>query len=472
MSARLEYVDLEELRPADRNPQGHDIPRIQESIRRHGFVAPLILNEATGKLVAGHGRLEALLEMRDAGEEPPDRIDTGGKDSTRWKVPVVTGIAFASEADAEAYLMADNRLVELGGVDEETLLAMLRDAGDLTGTGYGDQDIAALERALLGRPDDPDAIPEAPKEPRSRPGDLWILGAHRILVGDATSPEAVDKLMAGEEAGLCFTDPPYGIAYRSETLGDMTGDDLPRAEHVELLTGSLREAIRITAPAAAFYVWHHSSTRHRFEEAFEALGLAEWAYLIWAKPAMGLGAGDYRSAHEPCYYLGKEGERPAFYGDRAEPTVWRIARSDDETTAAALGPGVVVHDGTDEIFISPRIPKRRLRRIGLAGERTLELVDEHGEGTVWEVSRESGLHPTQKAVDLAVRAIRNSSRRGEVVYDPFLGSGTTVIGAELTRRRCYGLEIDPRFADVVVRRWETFTGKRATLARAAAAAKP
>jgi DNA modification methylase len=459
---RIAWIPIEEIQPADRNPKGHDLEEIQDSIRRHGFVAPLILDEASGRLVAGHGRVAALEAMRDQGEPAPERIRT---EDGQWMVPVVRGVTFASPQEAEAYLLSDNRLTELGGWDDQALLELLREVDDLAGTGFGEDDLASLERALEEPEPETslDDAPELPDEPATRRGDLWVLDGHRILCGDATERENWRALMGGDHGDAVFTDPPYGISHHASDGTRILGDDRRGQELLELLAPAFKLAARFTTPEAAFYVWHHAHTREDFARALAIAGLVELQYLIWAKPGIALGSGDYRWAHEPCFYVAKVGERPAFYGNRDQPTVWRISEGASNKLGIVIGQGIVVRDQDGrELFITDQIPRRKLRHVRIPQDRTVALAVDDDADSVWEVGRDWGnYHPTQKPVELGVRALRNSTRRGQLVLDPFLGSGSTLISAEATGRRCYGLELEPRYVDVTVARWERITGRTA-----------
>lgn len=307
---------------------------------------------------------------------------------------------------------------------------------------------------------------EAKIRARAQTGDLWALGNHRLLCGDATSAADLERLMAGQAAALVFTDPPYGVDYTPKAKGrrKIAGDALERDALATLLTSALGLAMVHARDDAAFYVWHASATRETFAWSLKAVGLEEHQYLIWAKPTPVLGQADYQWAHEPCFYASKMGRRPAWYGGRNQATVWRLQTGTSDVRAVTLGPGVLLSDGRGrEVFVG-RPPKRRLRHYRLEAGEVLSLVD--GEGTVWEVGRDAGAaHPTQKPVELAARAIANSSRQGEVVLDPFAGSGSTLLAAEAAGRRCYAVEIDRAYCDVIVARWEQLTGDKAVRER-------
>ena len=219
------YTDLDDLPPAARNAKAHNLEAIKTSMREWGFTTPVLVDERTGRLVAGHGRTAALREVRDRGGDPPDGVRV---EDDRWLVPVVRGWASDSDMHAEAYVIADNRLTEIGGWDERILAEMLEDVaadslGLLEATGYTGDDLDALlasvqgaeglgggDREVEGDPDEAPAVEETPA--LSRPGDVWELGVHRLIVGDATSREDLARLMGGEKADAMWTDPPYGCS--------------------------------------------------------------------------------------------------------------------------------------------------------------------------------------------------------------------------------------------------------------------
>jgi DNA modification methylase len=289
-----------------------------------------------------------------------------------------------------------------------------------------DELMAELERVaqrgdgVSGRTD-PDAVPPVPKEPISRPGDLWGLGAHRLLCGDATEASSYERL--GAPAHLIFTDPPYGISYRDTGAGTwdehklalrragllkprfepMAGDDLRGEELFAFLVAAFTGMAAASAPTAAWYVWHAVQTQSIYEQALGEAGYLVRNQVVWAKSRPAFNFAQYKYQHEPCFYAFRSGQAPAWYGDKAQTTLWEVPSE---------------------------------------------------AGAVYR-------HPTQKPVGLADRAIANSSLPGDVVLDPFLGSGSTLIAAEMAGRRCFGLELEPRYVDVAVRRWEQFTGQSA-----------
>ena len=266
--------------------------------------------------------------------------------------------------------------------------------------------------------------------------------------------------MAGEKAQLVHTDPPYGVSYVTQSgkfdmikNDDKTGDDLLST----LLVPAFKEYVRATDPDAAFYIWHASSTRRDFEDAMLAAGLMEKQYIIWAKPAPVLGHADYQWSHEPCFYGEKAGQHAHFYGDRTQRTVWMATIHSRAAIAASLAGGVVLTDGKgSKIYVSAKTPKgKKLRYVRVADEgQTVDLQPDSTVSTVWEIGRESKtIHPTQKPLEIPIRAINNSSKPGDLVLDFFGGSGSTLIAAEKTGRRCNTIELDPKYCSAIIDRY-------------------
>ena len=388
------------------------------------------------------------------------------------KVPVEYQ-EYSSEAEEYADLTADNRLAELSEMNDDKLAEILAEieSSDLPTelTGYTDEDLDSILDAIVGADQEPepksqDAEYQQPLPPMSKPGDLWLLGDHRLICGDATDGPTIERLMDGEKAAMVHTDPPYGVSYETQSGNfamikndDKTHDDL----YFTLLLPAFNNYRKHTTPEAAFYIWHASSTRRDFEDAMTAAGLVEKQYIIWAKNGITLGRADYQWAHEPCFYAAKDGQTPAFYGDRAQHTVWRATTRQDGAMMTVLGSGVVLTDGTGgTLCITDKPPKgKKMRYIRMEKGQPIDLFQEDRMQTVWEVARETNtLHPTQKPVEIPIRAIENSSRPGDIVLDFFGGSGSTLMGAELTGRRCFSTELDPIYCDVIISRYVAQTG--------------
>jgi DNA modification methylase len=397
LADKIEQWPTTKLLPYARNARTHSddqVAQIAASIAEFGFTNP-ILAGSDGVIVAGHGRLAAALKL---GLE---------------LVPVVV-LDHLSPTQRRALVIADNRIAENAGWDDAMLrieIAALQDDDfDLSLTGFDADALAELmagdEPESEGQSDD-DAVPEVTETPISRPGDVWLLGGHRLLCGDSTVAESYDRVLDGEPVDMVFTDPPYNVNYANSAKDKMRGKD--RA----ILNDNLGDGFYDFLLAAltptiahcrgAIYVAMSSSELDVLQTAFRAAG-GKWStFIIWAKNTFTLGRADYQRQYEPILYGWPEGAQRHWCGDRDQGDVWNI-----------------------------RKPQK------------------------------NDLHPTMKPVELVERAIRNSSRPGNAVLDPFGGSGTTLIAAEKSGRLARLIELDPKYVDVIVRRWQDWTGKQAT----------
>lgn len=328
-------------------------------------------------------------------------------------VPVVV-LDHLSPTQRRALVIADNRIAENAGWDEAMLrieMADLQDADfDLSLTGF---DADALAELMAGdEPDgegetDDDAVPEVSETPISRSGDVWLLGGHRLLCGDSTVADSFERLLVGEQVDMVFTDPPYNVNYANSAKDKMRGKDRAILND-NLGDGFYDFLLAALTPTIAhcrggIYVAMSSSELDVLQAAFRAAG-GKWStFIIWAKNTFTLGRADYQRQYEPILYGWREGAQRHWCGDRDKGDVWNIKKP-----------------------------------------------------------QKNDLHPTMKPVELVERAIRNSSRPGNVVLDPFSGSGTTLIAAEKSGRVARMIELDPKYVDVIVRRWQGWTGKQAT----------
>ena len=451
-----ELLETEKVIGNPRNPNKHSKKQVEllaRIIKATGWRANITISRLSGYVVKGHGRLEAAIK---AGCE---------------LVPVEYQ-NYTSEAEEWADLTADNRLAELSDMDNTMLADLLAeiDTGEfpLELSGYTEEDLEGILGAIAGaddaEPNDQDDEHDQPLPPMSKLGDLWQLGPHRLICGDATDAATIERLMDGEKAAMVHTDPPYGVSYETQSgnFAMIKNDDKTHDElFYKLLLPAFNNYRKHTIEEAAFYIWHASSTRRDFEDAMTAAGLMENQYIIWVKNGISLGRADYQWAHEPCFYASKAGVSPKFYGDRAQHTVWRVTTRQDGQMMTVLGGGIVLTDGTGgKLCITDKPPKgKKMRYVRMEEGKPIDLFQEDRMQTVWEVARETNtLHPTQKPVEIPVRAIENSSQPGEIVLDFFGGSGSTLLGAELTGRRCYTTELDPVYCDVIISRYVTQTG--------------
>lgn len=394
---------------------------------------------------------------------------------------IPTIILDVTEEEADKLLLTLDPLTGMADVDRQRLLELAQ------GAEMADQRAAALldrirrdNRLPAPRPAvDPVVAPGGQREPTTQPGDLWKLGQHRVLCGDATEYDSYRRLLAGDGASLVFTDPPYGVSYQADGHAAIAGDDKRQRPLLEFLRAAFIRMTEQLLPNAAIYIWHASATRREFQAAMDAAGLEELQYIVWVKPTLVLGHADYQWQHEPCFYAARRGEHPPFYGPRSESTVWRIANKLSSITRAgpggdtalSLGNGILLTTAESELLVSPAGSRGR-NALHVPLEEGATVYVDAGDGQdsdIWEISRDTlhPEHPTQKPVALAYRAISNSTQLGQVVLDPFLGSGSTLIAATHLDRRCFGMELEPAYVDAIVARWESLTGRKASLDRPA-----
>ena len=445
-------VSIRELKPNPKNPNQHSTEQVRllcDIIRANGWRAPITVSARSGYIVKGHARRLAALNM-GATQVPVDYQE------------------YANDDEEWADLIADNRLAELANMDTNLLIDLINeintDALPIELTGYTTEDITALMDELQddGGGENIDDVPAVPVKAISKLGDIWELGRHRLLCGSATDSGEIARLMDGERAQLVNTDPPYGVSYENDKwdmimADNKTGDELM----AELLIPAFRNYVKHTDQDAGFYIWHAGVTRREFEDAMTATGITEKQTIVWVKNGFQMGRADYHWGHEPCFYAEKAGESAQFYGDRTNSTVWKVAQRNADGTATVLTGGVVITDGAGgKIYIKESPPKgKKIRYIRMSEGRNISLYPANSTTTAWEVSRETGYkHPTQKPAELAVRAITNSTKPGDLVIDFFGGSGSTLIGAEITGRRCNMVELDPQYCDVIITRYIELTG--------------
>jgi DNA modification methylase len=389
------------LVPYARNARTHSeaqVAQIAGSIREFGFTNPVLIDAADG-IIAGHGRVMAARAL-------------GLSD-----VPCIR-LAHLTETQRRAYVLADNRIALNSGWDADMLAlevdSLIVDDFDLSLLGFDDAELAALLNQPTDGLTDPDDVPEPPAVPVAAPGDVWLLGNHRLACGSCTDAHTVEALLAGALPHLMVTDPPYGVEYaanwRSEAGKTSPGmKTTPNHKHA---TGAVENDDRADwrdawalFPGDVAYVWHAGNKAHIVAESLVASALEIRAQIVWAKSQHVISRGHYHPQHEPCWYAVRKGATGHWTGDRKQSTLWQI-------------------------------PKPQKSETG---------------------------HSTQKPIECMKRPIENNSAPGDAVYEPFSGSGTTIIAAEMTGRRCYAVELNPAYVDVAVRRWQDFTGREATL---------
>ena len=412
-----EIADIASLIPNPRNPNQHPEKQIEllaKIIKHQGWRAPITVSNRSGFIVRGHGRLLAAKHL-GLEQVPVDRQD------------------YETEAQEWADLIADNRIAELAEIDETLLKELMGELQegdlDLDLTGFTADEVSELlgpSDTDIDEPvtDDEFDVQEALDsitEPETEYGQIWRLGRHLLMCGDATKRDDVGQLMVGSRAALVVTDPPYNVAVESDSerlaadgRESILNDDMSDEEFKDFLNKVFAGYVAIMDPKAAIYIFHPSSYQREFEDAMNAAGILVRAQCIWVKNATSFGFAQYKYKHEPVFYAHLKGKSPAWYGDLKQTTVWKA---------------------------------------GLPVENPEPV-------TVWEVSRgdvNKYVHPTQKPLDLLAIPIGNSSKRGDIVVDLFGGSGATLMTCEQMGRQCRMMELDPVFCDVIKKRFQEAT---------------
>ena len=373
---------------------------IQESLKRYGAARSIVIDE-DNRILAGNGTIEGA---KAAGIKNVRIIETDGDEIIAVKR---TGL---SEHDKVGLALADNRTSDLSDWDAE-MLHRLSEEQDIS-PWFDEDDLAEIIGEVEKLPGeehtDPDDVPEVDEAAViTKPGDLWILGDHRLLCGDSTDTVAMDRLIQKEPADLWITDPPYNVAYEGKTKDSLTiqNDSMKDADFRQFLKEAYTAANCYLRPGAAFYIWHADSEGYNFRGAAHDIGWKIRQCLVWVKSTLVMGRQDYQWKHEPCLYGWTEGAGHTWNSDRKQTTVLEFDK-----------------------------PSR------------------------------NGEHPTMKPVELFQYQIENSTKPGQIVLDSFGGSGTTAIACERANRKARLVELDPKYCDVIVKRWSDFTGREAILA--------
>jgi DNA modification methylase len=398
---QIKEVAVDKLIPYAKNSRTHSpeqVGQIAASIKEFGFRNPILV-DGVG-IIAGHGRLMAAQKL--------------GLD----KVPTID-CSDMTPSQKKAYIIADNKLALNAGWDTAMLTIEMQELEvegfDLDLLGFDDKELnALLEPEIVDGLTDEDEVPELPEEPKSKLGDIYILGNHRLMCGDSTSIDAVEKMMNGDKASLVVTDPPWNVAYGTNLANNAQGykqrtimnDNFETTQEWEdFLSGFMGNIIAFTMKGCPIYCVMGASEWPAIDKALRDGGFHWSSTIIWAKDTLVLSRKDYHTQYEPIWYGWKDdGPRIWTVQDRKQSDVWECKR-----------------------------PKR------------------------------SELHPTTKPVELIERAVLNSSNAGTIVFEPFGGSGSTLIACEKTGRKARLMELDPKYCDVIVKRWEDFTGQKAVL---------
>lgn len=390
----VERKETTKLVPYARNSRTHSdeqVAQIAASIKEWGFTTPILIDENNG-IIAGHGRLMAAQRLGIT--EVPCIV------ATDW-----------TEAQKRAYVIADNKLALNAGWDNEMLaveFGELKDLNfDLSLTGFGEDEIGALfpDEVKQGFTDE-DAVPETPEQPVTVEGDVWVLGRHRLMCGDSTSIEHLERLCDGQLVDMWLTDPPYNVSYEGKTKDALTikNDKMDDDGFRQFLTDAYIAADAVMKAGAVFYIWHADSEGYNFRGAAKDAGWTVRQCLIWKKQTMVMGRQDYHWKHEPCLYGWKDGAAHLWATDRKQTTILEFDR-----------------------------PSRNAE------------------------------HPTMKPVELFEYQMLNNTKGSDIVLDSFSGSGTTAIACEKHGRQARLMELDPKYCDVIIKRWQDFTGQEAKL---------
>ncbi len=442
---QIELRPIESLTPYARNSKKHSdeqLALIQSSMVEWGFTNPVLADEKG--IVAGHGRVMAATRLYSAGQSL--RFPNGAEIPVGM-VPVIDCTGW-SDAQRRAYVIADNRLAEKGAEWDLEMLKLeiddlMASGFDFEMTGFSSDDLAGLFALedVPGNEKDPDDCPDAPETPHSKPGDVWVLGPHRVACGDSTDVGVWDKVMQGELADACWCDPPYNVAYNSKLAGSIKNDDMGDSEFLDLLRGMFGAMFSVMKPGAAIYVAHADTEGLNFRRAFIESGFKLSGCIIWRKDSLVLGRSDYQWMHEPILYGWKPGSAHKWFGGRKQTTIAEYGNTGPVKQAAdgrwviEIGDTVLVVDGDAKIEESP------------------SSVVFH------EKPKRSADHPTMKPVGLIEKQLRFSARPGDIVIDCCGGSGSTMMAAERLGMCARLVELDPKFVDVECQRYFDYTGR-------------
>lgn len=392
-TTNMELVEINKLVPYVNNARTHSpeqINKLRSSLREFGFINPVIIDRDYG-IIAGHGRVIAARE---------EGID---------KVPCVF-VDHLTEAQKKAYIIADNRMALDAGWDEELLRveieALQAEAFDVSLTGFDEKEITDLFKDTQAevKDDDYDLTAALEKAAFVKKGDVWVVGRHRLVCGDATNAEDVDKLCEGKRVNLILTDPPYGVSFKSASGLTIQNDSMKNEEFYSFLLSAFKNMVSHLDPGGSAYVFHADTEGLNFRRAFIDAGLHLAGCCIWVKNSLVLGRSDYQWQHEPVLYGFLKNGKHQWYSDRKQTTIWNFDK-----------------------------PKRNEN------------------------------HPTSKPLDLLSYPLKNSTQENAIALDTFGGSGSTLMACELTNRICYTMELDEKYASVILRRYVEDTGDGANV---------
>ena len=453
--AHTHIVDIDSVQGNPRNPNTHPDSQVKvlaDIILGQGWRAPITISKRSNCVVRGHGRLAAA-KLLGLATVPIDFQD------------------YASDEAELADMIADNKIAEDSIIDKlsmANLLTHLKDVSfDMTLTGYTiDEMDEVISGSVTQTVVEDDYVPILPLEPNTKPGQIFALGNHRLMCGDSLGADVL-ALMDGKLADMIFTDPPYNVDVGEKFARLNNSKGLPKAGNTDraimndkmsteafsdFMRKSYERMYEVVKQGGAVYICHSDTMRGIFEGELIAAGFLFKETLIWIKHCLVLSRSDYHWQHKPILYGWKPGASHSWHGGRKQTTVIRPSEGIYVSEVEGGGYQLAINNGVSNVIIS--VP-------------SYEIIanNDSRDTTIWYVDKpiKSGEHPTMKPIKLCDKAIQNSSRPGQIVFDPFGGSGSTLIAAEQTGRTCYMCELDPKYCDVIIHRYEEFTGRKAEL---------
>lgn len=409
-------LKLSDITPYENNPRNNDeaVEPVLESIKEFGFKVPIIIDK-NNVIVAGHTRYKAAKKLK---------LDT---------VPCIRADDLTEE-QIRAFRLADNKVSEIATWDMDLLNIELDGISNIDMSLFMFEEDEEEPVAIADDYNVEEALEEI-EEPKAKLGDIYQLGEHRLMCGDSTSINDVEKLMNDTKADLLLTDPPYNVAITNSQGMTIENDNMKDSEFKEFLNNAFKNASASLKRGGAFYIWHGDSETVNFRTTCEDNDLSVRQCLIWVKNGFNFGRQDYKWKHEPCLYGWKDGAAHYFIEEYNNPTV--------------------IEDNIDINKLKKDEMKELLK----------EMLSDKTPSTVIHEDKplKNTDHPTMKPINLLARQVRNSSKQEEIVLDLFGGSGSTLITCEQLNRQCYMMEYDPKYVDVIIDRWETLTGKKAVL---------
>ena len=422
MELKIEYVDIDSIKPYENNPRHNEeaIPYVMNSIKEFGFKNPIIIDK-NNVIIAGHTRLESAKRL-------------GMKE-----VPIIHADDLTEE-QAKAFRLADNKVSEYATWNDELLNIELQDLDiDMSDFGF-DIDLGIEEEQEIIE----DEVPEVPEEPKAKLGDIYQLGNHRLMCGDSTSEEDVAKLMNGVKADMVFTDPPYNVNAESRSkkngIDKILNDNMEDEKFEEFIDKVFKNLYIFSKDESAFYIWHNYRCQYVFEKYLKKNDFEIKNQIIWVKDIPAYTTNLYRQKHENCFetrkknkeYIIKQISKDCFYCNKNSFKV------------------LIEENNDTSVWNIPSI-------------QSAKSVDEFGRTWFKGGAKNLNLHVTQKPISLCAKAIRNNLNADEVVLDLFGGSGSTLIACQQLGKKAYTMELDPHYIDVIIQRWENFTGEKAVL---------